>query len=73
MIVAERIRSKISELCLEREDKIIKMTVSIGVTSYEPEDKSLDDSLRRAEEGLSEAKRSGRNRTVFAGADIKFD
>ena len=73
MVVAERIRAKVSELCLEIAEKIVKMTVSIGVTGYEVEDRSLDDSLKRAEEGLSQAKRSGRNKTVFVGAELKSD
>jgi diguanylate cyclase (GGDEF)-like protein len=65
MVVAERLRAIINESRLEIEDKIINITVSIGATSYNPEDRSLEDVLQRADKGLDEAKRSGRNRVCF--------
>lgn len=65
IIIAERIRIKITDLCLEINDQIIKITVSIGVTSYTFNDHNLDDILKRADQGLYEAKNTGRNKVVF--------
>lgn len=67
MIVGERIREKIHQLCLEIEDKKIKMTVSVGVTTFHCQDQTFDDVLHRADLGLYEAKHNGRNKVVFKG------
>lgn len=38
-----------------------KITISIGVTEFHPEDMSMDDMVKRADEALYKAKREGRN------------
>jgi diguanylate cyclase len=63
MIAAERIRSTVeNHEFTTREKKTIKITVSIGVSSY-PETTAAEESLlEQADNALYSAKRSGRNR-----------
>jgi diguanylate cyclase (GGDEF)-like protein/PAS domain S-box-containing protein len=62
--VAERLREKISALQVIAEGHTIHYTVSIGLAALRPEDKSLREMVRRADEALYEAKGTGRNRVV---------
>ncbi len=48
-------------------DKILHITVSIGVTSCAPEDQQIQDMLRRADNALYKAKHSGRNQVCYEG------
>ena len=45
-------------------NKPFHVTVSVGAASVIPEDKSIDDTINRADMALYEAKNSGRNRVV---------
>ncbi len=45
-------------------EKPFHVTVSVGAASVIPEDKSIDDTINRADMALYEAKNSGRNRVV---------
>ena len=62
IVVAERIRKawEISPVNLDGE--LIHSTMSIGVAEAAPDDKSLEDLLRRADRMLYKAKDAGRNR-----------
>ncbi|NJK51336.1 diguanylate cyclase [Candidatus Gracilibacteria bacterium] len=62
--VAERIRNRIAKASLKVEEKIVTITVSIGIASYYPDDDSLDTILKRADLALYEAKERGRNQTI---------
>jgi diguanylate cyclase (GGDEF)-like protein len=62
--VAERIRNRIAKASLEVGEKIVTITVSIGIASYYPEDGSLDTILKRADLALYQAKARGRNQTI---------
>jgi diguanylate cyclase (GGDEF)-like protein/PAS domain S-box-containing protein len=62
--VAERLRENISALQVIAEGHTIHYTVSIGLAALRPEDKSLREMVRRADEALYEAKGTGRNRVV---------
>ena len=64
--VAERFRQIIAEVKLFVEEKLIRFTVSIGVTHIVPEDRDVEAVLRRADEALYLAKNGGRNRVVVA-------
>jgi diguanylate cyclase (GGDEF)-like protein len=66
LIVAERIRQAIADLKVGAEDRIIRFTVSIGVTHLRQEDAGLEAVLRRADEALYLAKNGGRNKVVTA-------
>ena len=59
---AERIKNEVNQLKVKYYDKIIKFTVSIGVTELSP-DKNEDiyKILLRADKALYKAKKSGRN------------
>jgi diguanylate cyclase (GGDEF)-like protein len=68
-ILAERIRKKIAEdVIVEYEDKKLKVTVSIGVTTLSEEDIKKDifphDFLKRVDVALYQAKDKGRNCVV---------
>lgn len=62
LIVAERIRQCIEESEVLYDEKILKATISIGITQF---DQSLDynstDFIERADRALYESKRNGRN------------
>lgn len=51
---------ELSRFCMEG----ISTTVSIGVATMLPEDRSYEDTLKRADNALYEAKRRGKNRVV---------
>jgi diguanylate cyclase (GGDEF)-like protein len=60
--VAERIRSRVAGSALEWGDRLIAMTVSVGVAIRQPNDRKIDDIMARADAALYRAKNSGRNR-----------
>jgi two-component system cell cycle response regulator len=61
--IAEKIRKTIEENIIQINDKKkIKVTVSIGISELRDEDKSLFDAIKRADEKLYKAKKSGKNR-----------
>jgi len=62
-IVAEKLRSMIEGMTLECNGEQLRMTISIGMYTANPEE-SLDIMLYRADENLYTAKNSGRNRVV---------
>ena len=62
---AERLFDSISSEPCEWESKKIRLSLSIGVTSMSPDDPDFDTLLRRADDALYQAKRSGRNQIVF--------
>ncbi len=48
----------------------LPITVSVGVTSLHAEDSSIDDLLRRADEALYRAKRTGRDRVICGDLQV---
>jgi diguanylate cyclase (GGDEF)-like protein len=64
IVVAERIRENISNQSITFEDQQISITISIGVSSYDVGDKSIDSIIQRADQALYQAKNQGRNRVV---------
>jgi diguanylate cyclase len=61
----ERLRKAIEELEIDYEDQKIKITISVGVTLF-GEKESKEKWLERADKALYEAKKTGRNKVVFA-------
>jgi diguanylate cyclase (GGDEF)-like protein len=62
---------ELSRLCI---DEGVSATVSIGVATMLPDDRSYEDTLKRADNAMYEAKRRGKNRVVAAdtnAADTK--
>ncbi|MBR0098638.1 MAG: sensor domain-containing diguanylate cyclase [Treponema sp.] len=76
MIVAERIRSKVEQFDFCYEDRHVKVTISLGVTTFDinlnpvTSAKQLVD---QADKALYVSKRSGRNRVTFADPKIISD
>jgi diguanylate cyclase (GGDEF)-like protein len=62
LVVAHRIQQMWDQSPVNLDGELIRSTVSIGVAEASPEDKSLDDLLRRADKMLYKAKQNGRNR-----------
>jgi diguanylate cyclase (GGDEF)-like protein/PAS domain S-box-containing protein len=64
--LAERIRHTLETLVLETEHGQVRFTVSIGLSSYKDGDASVEDIIKRSDNALYAAKRSGRNCVCFA-------
>lgn len=62
--VCDRLRSTIAENRVEMEGRTLKVTVSIGVSQFDPDSDTADSLLNRADFLLYRAKDSGRNRVV---------
>lgn len=60
--LAERLRNRIAETAIELEGASVYLSVSIGVSGWEPGERSIEPAVRRADEHLYDAKRAGRNR-----------
>jgi diguanylate cyclase (GGDEF)-like protein len=66
--VAERIRKSIETTPLSTQGKQVTTTVSIGVACYPEHAEELSVVMNRADQGLYNSKRQGRNRTTLSGA-----
>jgi len=62
--IATRIVGQSAKNIVVCSDKVIKYTVSIGLSELKLSDESFDTLMQRADEKLYEAKRAGRNRVV---------
>jgi len=64
VVLAERLRQIVEKLEITSEDKVIKFTISIGVTSYEPGKvkKSREEIVEAADRALYNSKQTGRNK-----------
>lgn len=65
VIVAERIRKVMEEVRFRFGSEEIKITVSAGIASCEPEDCSLETLIYRADKAMYRAKREGKNRVAL--------
>lgn len=63
-VVAERIQKTWQQTPCNIDNQLIFSTVSIGVTEANPNDKSFEDVLRRADRMMYKAKEAGRNTVV---------
>ena len=66
--IAERIRSSLEATSFRENDRILKMTVSIGVTMMRGRIGDIETMLTEADRALYKAKGDGRNRIVFYDA-----
>ena len=62
LILAEQIRKLVASSIIETKKGNLTLTLSIGITSYDPKDQSLEDMISRADRGVYQAKKLGRNR-----------
>jgi len=63
-VIAERIRETIEKTPLRRHNETYSVTVSLGVAMLE-EEKTKEEFIKKVDEALYMAKRSGRNRVCF--------
>ena len=65
---AEKIRKLVEDLEIKKDinDLPIRATISIGVYQFSRNDKNIYEGIKRADEALYNAKRSGRNRVMVA-------
>ncbi|MTJ48090.1 diguanylate cyclase [Dolichospermum sp. UHCC 0259] len=64
MEIAERLCEQIRNLEIDTTFSAIKITISIGVTAYQDNDKTDTDILKRADEAMYQAKECGRDRAI---------
>lgn len=64
ILLAETLRKVVENKSFTFQDIPVKITISLGVTAMEREIKSSEVLLRKADDALYEAKRTGRNRVV---------
>ncbi|WP_052452234.1 GGDEF domain-containing protein [Noviherbaspirillum autotrophicum] len=62
---AERLRTTMMEQTIVVSDTPLRITLSCGVSQFRAQEASIDETLKRADEALYEAKNSGRNRVVL--------
>lgn len=62
LALAERLRNRIADTAVELEGASVYLSVSVGVSGWEPGERSIEPAVRRADENLYDAKRAGRNR-----------
>lgn len=67
MLVAEKIRRTISELEFYSEKEQFSVTVSIGISELLDPNDNMEDMLKRSDDSLYKAKKTGRNRIVAWG------
>lgn len=63
---ADRLRERISQELRQLTREGITATASIGVATMEAGDRSYEDTLKRADDALYDAKRKGKNRVISA-------
>ena len=72
MTVAEKLRNIIAETPITFRAQEINVTASFGITVFNNEDVGVEALLNRTAEAVHRAKITGRNRTVFIGADANL-
>lgn len=63
--IAERLQREIQRLSFQRDDKTFGITASQGLTNLSPEDQNLEALFARADAGMYQAKRQGKNQIVL--------
>ncbi len=64
VVLAERFRKNVAQKVYKYQGNSIKVTISLGVASMQGEKMTAENLLKKADQGLYEAKRTGRNRVV---------
>jgi diguanylate cyclase (GGDEF)-like protein len=68
---SERLREHIEKnLAIPYESITISITVSLGISCMSEDDESLDDIMKRADQGLYKAKNEGRNRVGWVDSSL---
>lgn len=64
VLVAERLRKKVSDLSFPAEEKLIRVSISVGVAFLKERD-TLDTLIEHTDQALYKAKQEGKNRIAF--------
>jgi diguanylate cyclase (GGDEF)-like protein len=64
MILAERLRTAIEAMAIANEPPLPTITISLGVTGFDPVDSDISQTINRADRALYQAKGEGRNKVV---------
>jgi two-component system, cell cycle response regulator len=62
--IAERLRVRVAEAQIQFGDRLVRMTISVGLAIQLESDRSIEQTLARADDALYHAKGGGRNRVV---------
>ncbi len=60
--IAERLRSSVEQIDFQIATATLRITISLGVSTLQPQDQQIETVLKRADAALYKAKQSGRNR-----------
>jgi diguanylate cyclase (GGDEF)-like protein len=71
--VAERIRAAVRREPFSIAGDEIRVSVSLGIASYDSKDQNLNELLKRADEGLYKAKHAGRDRVAWVYEPMATD
>ncbi|MBU4316677.1 MAG: GGDEF domain-containing protein [Proteobacteria bacterium] len=68
LVIAERMRKAIEQLTIVEDSNLLKVTVSMGVSTYQPEarEKTKAQLIDAADSAMYQAKQSGRNKLGYA-------
>jgi diguanylate cyclase (GGDEF)-like protein/PAS domain S-box-containing protein len=70
-LLAERIRTGVAALRVEtgKDQAVVTLSIGVAETLHSPQDKSVEDVIRRADQVMYTAKQAGRNRTAIFDPD----
>jgi diguanylate cyclase (GGDEF)-like protein len=66
LVVARRLKNSVDSHAFQFEDRDIRCTISVGISRLIPGTDSLETLMKRADEALYKAKKTGRNRICRA-------
>jgi len=64
VVVAERLRRTVESLPVEKDNKRLNVTISLGASSVDEKTENFESLIKRADENLYRAKKAGRNKVV---------
>jgi diguanylate cyclase (GGDEF)-like protein len=67
LFVAERIRSAIEEHSIKAYDTLLRITISVGISSFPKDGETINELMDKADWALYRAKKTGRNRICAFG------
>jgi diguanylate cyclase len=70
-LAAERVRARVEELETRFEEKTLKVTVSLGISTLSDQHQKVEDWVQEADAYLYQSKKNGRNR-VSGGSGLKI-
>jgi diguanylate cyclase (GGDEF)-like protein len=65
LVLGERLRHQVVHLCPKINQRLVNLSISIGISVYHKADKSVQDIWQRADKALYQSKSAGRNRVCY--------